>query len=64
MPHFCRTCDHECGCGGPDEARCRGCSAECSDPDEPGDPDGEAFMGNEAREYEREQQADIQRNLK
>jgi hypothetical protein len=31
---------------------------------EPGDPDGETHRGGESAAYEREQQADIQRNLK
>jgi hypothetical protein len=34
------------------------------EPDEPGDPDGEVFRGDEAAAFEREQQADIQRELK
>lgn len=53
---------------------CPGCPARDGEPCEPGctcgacerdeDADGEAFRGGEAAAYEREQQADIQRDLK
>ena len=38
--------------------------ARCYDNYEPPKTDGEAFSGNEAAEYEREQQAAIRRELK
>lgn len=46
-----------------DTCECPACR-EWRDNREPNEDDGEAFRGGEAAAYEREQQADIQRDLK